>query len=208
MSSQDKVPVPTAWDTILATIVGTACLVSWLCSGHNGVILILTLCSSVWLLTDMIKLYNAWAGNTKDPEVAVSNGLTPLRPKLPTKWFALSLILQSSGLLAQLLFGWTVLAGCILFFFYGGCVLALHLFYYSGTVMENSSTTLPTLAMAVLVLFFVLSGSGTTYGYMDLGKWGGLFWVLLSGIAGIICGYFFLDFLGVKKGDESTPLMC
>ena len=32
-------------------------------------------------------------------------------PKLPVQWFALSLVLQSSGLLCQLLFGWTVISG-------------------------------------------------------------------------------------------------
>jgi len=206
MASETKPIVPTALDTILATVVGTAAVVSWLCSGHSGLILILALCSSLWILLDLLKIYNSWVSD-KECEVIVSGGLMPLRPKLPAQWFALSLILQSSGLLAQLLFGWTVISGCILFFYYAGCDFACHLFFYSGSVIENSTTTLPTLAMAGLVLFFVLSGNGNSYGYMDLGRWGGLFWVLMSGIAGLAFGHFFLQYLGVVKGAERAPLV-
>eukprot|EP00439_Symbiodinium_sp_Y106_P038048 s6216_g4.t1 len=115
------------------------------------------------------------------------------RPKLPVQWFALSLIAQSAGLLCQLICGWTVLSGCCLLFFYG-CELVCHLFYYSSTVVENSTTTLPTLSMGALVIWFVLSG------------WGGLFWVCASGAIGMVFGKFFLDFLKVQPLGESSPL--
>eukprot|EP00438_Fugacium_kawagutii_P022555 Skav202586 [mRNA] locus=scaffold1305:73866:83413:+ [translate_table: standard] len=59
MANDAKPPVPTGLDTILATAIGTAAVVSWLCSGHNGLILILALCSGLWILLDSTKIYNA-----------------------------------------------------------------------------------------------------------------------------------------------------
>ena len=38
-------------------------------------------------------------------------------------------------------------------------------------------------------------------------RWGGLFWVLLSGVVGIAFGKVFLDYLEVKKGEELTRLV-
>ncbi|CAJ1410076.1 unnamed protein product [Effrenium voratum] len=119
-------------------------------------------------------------------------------PKLPWQWFATSLTLQCAGLAAQLLAGWTVLAGCILFAYYAGFEMMCHLFYYSGSVTVNSSTALPSLSMAGLILCFVMSGNGISYGYMELGRWGGVFWVLVSGVAGFFLAKGFLVYLGVE----------
>lgn len=53
-------------------------MVAFLCSGHAGVILILAICSSLWILLDLMKVWNAWVAK-KDCEVLVSNGQLPLR---------------------------------------------------------------------------------------------------------------------------------
>mmetsp|Transcript_18431 Transcript_18431/g.34528 ORF Transcript_18431/g.34528 Transcript_18431/m.34528 type:complete len:223 (+) Transcript_18431:117-785(+) len=204
MMDDAKHVVPSGMDTVTCVAIVTAGLVGFLCSGHAGVILVLSIFTSLWLLCDLMKIYS-WSKN-QECEVLISSGQMPMRPKLPVHWFALSLIAQSAGILCQLLFGWTVIAGCCLMFFYGGCELVCHLYYYSGTVSENSTTTLPTLSMAGLTVWFVLSGSGSTYGYMDLGRWGGLFWVLMSAILGLVAGKLYLDFLGVKPLGESHAI--
>jgi len=117
---------------------------------------------------------------------------------------------QSIGLLAQLICGWTVIAGCSLMFFYGGCDFTLHLLYYSGSLSENFSVAMPTAAMAFIVLAFVVTGpANTSYGYFDLGRWGATFWVLVSAVIGMISCKIGLDLLGVKAPEphgERRPL--
>eukprot|EP00440_Ansanella_granifera_P051505 gb/GFBE01055839.1/.p1 GENE.gb/GFBE01055839.1/~~gb/GFBE01055839.1/.p1 ORF type:complete len:213 (+),score=42.07 gb/GFBE01055839.1/:1-639(+) len=198
--------MPPIIDLIITTAIATAGLTAFFCDGHSGLILTMSAVSGVWMISDLLKLYAAYKG--KEPEVLQISLSQPVRPKLPVQWFALSLILQSAGLLMQLVVGFTVIAGMCMAVFIG-CEIVLHLWYYSRSVAENAITLLPTLAFSGVVLAFVLTGEAQGYGYIGLGRWGGIFWVLVAAFAGMVFGKFFLDWYGVYAEDgldERQPL--
>ncbi|CAE7339564.1 unnamed protein product [Symbiodinium sp. CCMP2456] len=79
METEPKQVVPSGMDTIVCVAIITAGLVAFLCSGHAGVILVLAIFICIWLLCDLMKIYQYyWLG--KDPEVVISSGQMPMRP--------------------------------------------------------------------------------------------------------------------------------
>eukprot|EP00439_Symbiodinium_sp_Y106_P021987 s6216_g2.t1 len=79
METEPKHVVPSGMDTIMCVAIITAGLVAFLCSGHAGVILVLTIFICIWLLCDLMKIYQYYRLG-KDPEVVISSGQMPMRP--------------------------------------------------------------------------------------------------------------------------------
>lgn len=185
------------WCAIVISLVGGMLGFEY---GHHGFIAaVMTLCG-LWIFGDCLKICQ-WCSNGQEPLAFLSSS-GPQCPQLPVYWYAAAVIFQVAGLALQLIFGFTLCSGLVLWSFYVGASGVLHLKYYSGAVEDNALTLIPEIFLSLVILSMVMSAPLTEKGYMGVGVFGALFLLEVAAIAGAAIGWLFLRFTGVTADVE------
>lgn len=193
-------------DIALCTVTLTVAAICWAAGGHLGLAAAVSLLCVLWAAFDFVDIWRLWRKEVQDHSSA-EPGEGPIRPKFPIEWFVISASFQGLAVLALLIRA-ALISGILIFFFNGGCIFVVNLFYYSGSWKENAHTlVLPTTMLAVTMMM-VLSAPAFQFGTLDEDRFHQILMLLVSEFAGGIFGHFLMWFLWVESANspESKPL--
>lgn len=186
------------WCALVITLVGIFPFVHW---GHEGVVASVGVICAWWIFSDVVKIWQ-WCSNGQEPKPFMSSAGSAQCPELPIYWYFGSAIVQSAGLILQLIFGCTLSAGLLLVGFFLGSSSVLHIKYYSGTTEDNAITMIPEIFMSLLIGSMVLTAPLESSSYMGVGRFGALFLLELAALGGAVLAHFVLRAFGVIAETE------